>query len=113
MPYEVYKYGNNVSLCHGTVAPRVLPHAPQVPASDGRIIGRGQLCAVVMWAPLACCELPLPFALQSGAARDLWEENRSTYISIDDCIFTSNLRQAYSQSLTDTNDNVPEHSSAK
>lgn len=51
--------------------PRVVPHAAQIPASDDRVVGRGELAAVVMWAPLAHGELQLPFALQGGAAGDL------------------------------------------
>lgn len=51
--------------------PGVVPHAAQIPASDGRVVGCGNLGAVVMWAPLARGELQLPFALQGGAAGDL------------------------------------------
>lgn len=47
------------------------PHGAKVPPPDGRVIGRGELATVVVWAPLAGGKLQLTFALQGGGACDL------------------------------------------
>lgn len=47
------------------------PHGAEVPASYGRVVGCGELAAVVVGAPLAGGELQLTFTLEGGGAGDL------------------------------------------
>lgn len=47
------------------------PHAAKVPSSNGRVVGGGQLGAVVVGAPFTRGEFQLPFAFQGGTAGDL------------------------------------------
>lgn len=47
------------------------PHGAEVPASYGRVVGCGELAAVVVGAPLAGGELQLTFTLKGGGAGDL------------------------------------------
>lgn len=65
------------------------PHAAKVPSSDGRVVGGGQLGAVVVGAPFTRGEFQLPFAFQGGTVGDLERQiDPHTHISINGCIFT-------------------------
>lgn len=70
--------------------PMSSPHAAKVPSSDGRVVGGGQLGAVVVGAPFTRGEFQLPFAFQGGTVGDLERQ-------IDPHTHTSQSMAAYSQ----------------
>lgn len=67
----------------GSLGQRRSPHGAEVPASYGRVVGCGELAAVVVGAPLAGGELQLTFTLEGGGARDL-RRNGGAFVSGDE-----------------------------
>lgn len=67
----------------GSLGWRRSPHGAEVPASYGRVVGCGELAAVVVGAPLAGGELQLTFTLEGGGAGDL-RRNGGAFVSGDE-----------------------------